>query len=196
MTPISARLPWLVPQLRSRLDCPAHEVGLWIDRVCTTMLRAGIAYAYLSPQRGSLLSNITVYENLWLPLAWRKPLSSQRLQRKLAALIDSLPGETPFGSQDGTSFFSAYPDDLPALQYCWAVLLRAALLSPRCLVIDAAWFFPAIPDECCVAPAVMEALFGPAAWLALVPYATTLAGPWDWTRVGVDDLKLASLDER
>jgi hypothetical protein len=196
MTAISAGLPWLVPQLRSRLDCPADEVDLWIDRVCTMMHRAGTAYAYLSPQRGSLLSNITVYENLWLPLAWRKPLSSQRLQRKLAALIDSLPGEIPFSSRDDTSFFSAYPDDLPTLQYCWAVLLRAALLSPRCLVIDAAWFFPVSPEESCVAPEVMEALFGSAAWLALVPYAATLAGPWDWTRISVDDLKLASWDER
>jgi hypothetical protein len=196
MTDISAGLPWLVPQLRSRLDCPADEVGLWIDRVCTIMQRAGVAHAYLSPQRGSLLSNITVLENLWLPLAWRKPLSSQRVQRKLSALIDSLPGDTLFSSLDRDSFLRSYPDDLPSLHYCWAVLLRAALLSPRCLVIDAAWFFPLIPEECCVAPDVMEVVFGSAAWLAVVPYATTLAGPWDWTRVSADGLELSFLDVR
>jgi hypothetical protein len=192
MTAISAALPWLVPRLRSRLDCPAEKVGLWIDHLCLTMQRLEIAHAYLSPQRGSLLSNITVYENLWLPLAWHRPLSSHRLERKLTALIESLPGETPFNILDEDSFLSAYPDDLTTHQYCWAVLLRAALLRPRCLVIDAAWFFPVIRAEGCAAPEVMETLFASAAWVTVVPYATTLAGCEDWTRIDLDDVRLAS----
>jgi hypothetical protein len=180
---------------RWRLDCPAQDVGVWIDHLCDGLKRAGIDYAYLSPQRGSLLSNITVRENLWLPLAWRRPFPPQRLDQGLRDLIANLSGVGALTALDCDSFLKAYPDNLPIHQYCLAILLRAALLRPRWLVIDAGWFFPPIPGEWCTPPALMDALFASAAWLTVAPHATTLAGPWNWTMVNCDDPRLLSWDE-
>lgn len=193
MSDYPSDLPWLRSQARTRLDCQVDEVGSWIDRIGNCLHRSGIATAYLSPQRGSLLSNITVLENLWLPLAWHSPspFPCDRLNRMIMDIVAKLPKGMPFNTLDWDSFLASYPDDLIIQQYYWAILLRAALLRPRCLVIDATWFFSAIPGDCCVAPDVMDALFGSAAWLVLGPYATPLAGHWNWAMLTASELSFA-----
>jgi hypothetical protein len=185
--------PWLRSQARSRLDCEAEDTNLWIDQLCQSLRQRKVRHSYLSRKQGSLLSNITIYENLWLPLAWRKPCSAEQLNRQLTRLMDDLAGKrAPVFERQ--AWLNSYPESLSPELYGWSILLRAALMRPHCLLIDPSWFFSPSPADCCGDPQVMETCFPEAAWLLLLPGEQSIADHWNWTRVSGDELRFSSRD--
>jgi ABC-type multidrug transport system ATPase subunit len=91
---------------------------------CSSAVRAGIGYA---PAEGALLSNLTLWDNLVLPLRYlRDPPAAEVRQRAEAALalfgIHELPRIAP----------GQAPTNLRRL----VALARAMILNPQVLVID------------------------------------------------------------
>lgn len=110
------------------------------------------------------LENISMLENLWLPLAWRRPLRLGELVRRARQHLPALG----WSEQDLQRLLPSRPGDLPPAVLARALLLRAALAEPDWLLIEADWFSrPLLPPERNLA--LLEALLGEARWVLLWP---------------------------
>lgn len=175
--------PALAEARRYHLACDYSDIQRHLDRICAKLSRTKLSYGLLSAGENSLLANISVAENLWLPAAWRQRIPAALLGQRLQGLIQHLPVDHRPDLATLTALMSARPGQLELRQRWLIVLLRAALVEPAWVVLDPDWLQPnAEPGPCMPAPA-MEALLGRASWIIPAGREQVLAGPWSWVRI-------------
>jgi len=175
--------PALTKAIRYHLTCDSSDIQHYLDRICAKLSRAKLPYGFLSPGENSLLANISVAENLWLPAAWRQRIPAALLGQRLQGLIQCLPVDHRPDLATLTALMSARPGQLVLRQRWLIVLLRAALVEPVWVVLDPDWLQPNVDPGPCMPASAMEALLGRASWIIPAGREQVLAGPWSWVRI-------------
>lgn len=110
------------------------------------------------------LENVSILENLWVPLTWRRPLAVAEVARRARQHLGALA----WTEADLRRLLACRPGDLPPQVLTKAVLLRAALANPDWVLIEPNWFDQAQASADAL-PGLMEGLLGGSRWLLLWP---------------------------
>lgn len=155
------------------LPLPQHGVAFEqaVDRLCAHWQSQPFHTAYLGVS-APFLENISILENLWLPLAFQRSLSVAEVARR-AALQRHLFG---WSELDLRHLLASRPGDLPAAVLGAAAVLRAALIDPDWVLIEPAWFArPLLGADHVLS--LLEQCLGKARWLLLWPADQTTLPP-------------------
>ena len=164
-----------------QLELEAAAQPPCIDALCRWWHQQPWRTAYLTAS-APFLENISMLENFWLPLAWRRatPLAQvlSRATRHLPAL--------GWNQQDLQRLLACRPGDLPPQVLARAVLLRAALLDPAWVLIEASWF-----ERSLLPPAqrfeLTEQLLGASRWLLVgLQPEMPLPAPVAWHTIALE----------
>lgn len=153
----------------ARLVLPLAGEGMvferQIDRLCAHWNGQPFVTAYLDAS-APFLENVSILENLWVPLAWRRRIRPAALVQRAQRLLPLLGWD----EADLRRLLACRPGDLSPPVIGRAVLLRAALAEPDWLLIEPGWFErPLLPPA--QVSGLVEALLGPCRWLLLWPQA-------------------------
>lgn len=132
----------LLSSKRRWTHCSWDASDAAIDALCASCRQLRVAYGYLS-MRASLLSNISVLENIWLPHAWRFGSQLDAIVARLKLISSQVnPGDRSpalMAVRDLKEWLNLRPAQLQSHQIEAAVVLRACLGSPVVIIIDPAW---------------------------------------------------------
>lgn len=134
-----------------------------VDHLCAFWYRQPFRTAYLTV-RAPFLENVSILENLWIPLAWQRSLPLAEVARHASRHRDLFGWSEP----DLRHLLASRPGDLPEPVLGCAVLLRALLSEPDWVLIEPGWFAkPLLPPS--QGLALLEQGLGRARWLLLWP---------------------------
>lgn len=174
MTRTSRRLPrfaggWAPGQVAegARLVLPLPDQGPAFEQAVNALCAAWNAQpfhtAYLT-STAPFLENVSILENLWIPLAWRRSESLAEVARKARRHLDLFGWTEP----DLRHLLASRPGDLPAAVLGCAALLRALLMDPDWLLLEPGWFQrPLLGGDHNLS--LLESALGRARWLLLWP---------------------------
>lgn len=164
-----------------RLDADQEAFERQVDRLCRRWHAQAFSSSYLDGT-APFLQNLSMLENLTLPLAWRRGLTLPLVLRRAQPYLESL-GWSP---RDLQRLCRCRPDDLSDAQRVRAVLLRAALAAPDWLLIDPGWFeHSPLPLPQLIGLA--EAVLGQSRWLLFWPASQVpLPGPVHWHTIQLE----------
>lgn len=155
----------------ARLLLPLSGDGLaferQLDRLCAAWNHRPFSSSYLDAT-APFVENVSMLENLWLPLAWRRGIRPGDVARRALPLLPLLG----WSADDLRRLLLSRPGDLPPPVLARALVLRAALARPDWLLIEPGWFArPLLPLETSIA--LLQALLGDARWLLFWPAGRT-----------------------
>lgn len=132
-----------------------------ITRLCAAWREQAFVTAYLESD-APFVQNLSMLENLWLPVTWRRSVSTASIVQKSEQLLPLLG----WSKRDLHQLMSCRPGDLAPNLIGKLQLLRAALMEPEWVIIDPSWFLnPLLP--CQQSVELAEALIGNSKWLLL-----------------------------
>jgi len=174
MTPVARRMPrfaggWTPAQVAERarlvLPLPGHGMAFerQLDHLCAAWNAQPFRTAYLDAS-APFLENVSILENIWVPLAWRRSIGWAEVVRRAGRYRDLFG----WSERDLRHLLASRPGDLPPAVLACAVLLRAVLMEPEWLLIEPGWFArPLLGPEHIVA--LLERALGCSRWLLLWP---------------------------
>ncbi|MBM5801197.1 MAG: hypothetical protein FJ077_10275 [Cyanobacteria bacterium K_DeepCast_35m_m2_023] len=151
-----ARLVWPLPGEGAVIEGQ-------IDRICACWNNQPFVTSYLDAS-APFLENVSILENIWVPLAWRRRVRPIELIRRAQRLLPPLGWD----GDDLRRLLACRPGDLTPAVLGRAVLLRAALANPDWLLIEPGWFErPLLPPH--ELTSLVQSLLGECRWLLLWP---------------------------
>ena len=160
-TSIDEITSWLGASKRVWIDCSSSYPAEEVDRVCTFLLQNQVTYGFLDSSPGSLVSNLTVIENLWLPVSWHRKLSVKGFYLKIDESAMCINEFIP----DFNTLLCLMPSELTLYQRNFIVLLRAFIMHPEALIISSSWFSFLSDCQDYMFAEAMQSLFPVCSWL-------------------------------
>lgn len=177
----------LLSHPRVVFDCDHPSFGADLESLVNLAHVHRIPISVLDSQPAALISNITVFENLWTPLAWRYGCSPARLRSTLSELLDHVAPELCFSTYDLHSLLPKRPNELSLVQRCSVILIRALLLQPKLILLSPEWLADLLAAEM-NSPLLdlMNSSF-PQATLAALPSLALMHDPYfdNWAKLSV-----------
>lgn len=149
-----------------------------VDWLCRAWNKQALVTTYLTGV-APFLENLTMLENIWLPLTWRRQTTLKQVMRKAESKL-SLFG---WSQAELARLMQCRPGDLPHSVVGKAQLLRASLSDPDWVLIDASWFLtPHLPLEKSID--ILNNLLAKSRWLLFWPPETMpLPGGVVWDKI-------------
>lgn len=151
----------------ARLALPLTNQGDAFDQavnaVCAAWNAQPFQTAYLT-STAPFLENVSILENLWIPLAWHRSQPLAEVIRRARRHLDLFG----WSEQDLRHLLASRPGDLPVAVLGCAALLRALLMDPDWLLLEPGWFQRPLLGADHNLP-LLEAALGRTRWLLLWP---------------------------
>lgn len=175
----------IISHSRVLIDCGNASCADAMDNLVKLCRMHQIGVSVLDSRASSLISNISVFENLWIQSAWHNGCSPVRLRTILSELLDLVTPELFDAQEELYGLLHKRPSELSPYQRCSVVLLRAMLIKPRLVVISSEWLADLMGSE--KNPGFLEIMdvFFPQSTLVAFPSPALMGALYfnDWARL-------------
>ena len=156
-----------------------------IDNLITMARMHQISVSVLDSNSASLISNISVFENLWIQSAWMDGCSPIRLRSILSELLGRVNPELGYCQQSLACLLNKRPSELSVDQRCSIVLIRAMLAKPRLVLLKSEWLVSMLVFEQNVALLDSMDIFFPRSTVVAFPSPALMNATYfdKWTRL-------------
>ena len=170
---------------RILFDCDHASYVVDVDSLVNLARGNRISVSVLDSQPAALISNISVFENLWTPLAWRYGCSPARLRSTLSELLDRVAPELCSPADDLYSLLHKRPNELSLFQRCSVILIRTLLLEPKLILLSSEWLGDLLVGEANLALLGLTHSWFPHSTLAAFPSPALTCDPYfdNWAKL-------------
>ena len=149
---------------RLYIECEDATVQAVFDKLCRCLVIRGVPFSFLSPVEGNLISNISVAENICLPLIWHCRGELEEVENRIKEFLTVISSIHKVEEERILEILQARPYELGLYEHDLALILRVFIRKPKVIVIDPEWFM-AINSSIWHSCELLSILFGQLVWI-------------------------------